>query len=434
MKIVHVKCKIVHGFSFITHVVLALSIKFIKQMKKQKTTYALTGVTGLLGRNVFFEILKDNLKNLNTIEIIILGRSSGHVSLKERIKMVFYEEGINYLSTHPDYLSELDSFLNTKMTYVTTDLSLTEAITVEEKKKLSKKTIDYFFHIAANTDFRDGMDTIESLNTQNVEGTAQILKLCEGLDIKSFGYVSSAYACGCTYGNVQPDYTNLNQNFRNHYEKTKLQGELLVRDYQKRSGVTCRIFRPSTISGKLLEDKKGEIYKFDVFYSCAHFFLKLKQRSYTGNIDNIYDEKVEMNIRIAVNFNAGLNIVPVDFASKVLYHVCKNDIEGSYFHLVNNEETSTTSYLGQIMKMLNITGYEFVDEIPEDLNPLEKFFYKSIGRIFTPYFIQDEINFATTNLQEFYTQQNLHCPKVDEENFQILLEYAKTRHFGLAVT
>ena len=402
-------------------------------MKQQKTTYALTGVTGLLGRNVFFEILKDNLQDLEQIEIIILGRPASDHSLKERIKKIFYDEGINYLSIHPDYLTEFDLFLDTRTIYIDTDLSKPEVITAEEKMKLSNKIIDHFFHIAANTDFRDSMDTIETLNRQNVEGTAQILELCKGLNVKAFSYVSSAYVCGCTYGDIEPHYTNLNQDFRNHYEKTKLMGEILVRQYQERSGVKCRIFRPSTISGRLIEDIKGEIYKFDVFYSWAHFFLKLKQKRYSGDLDGIYDETVEMNIRVALNFNAGLNIVPVDFAAKVLYHVCKHDIEGTHFHLVNNNETSNTLYMSKMMEILNITGYEFVDDIPEDMNPLEKFYYKSLGRIFTPYFVQDEINFDTTNLKEFYEQQNLHCPEVDEENFQILIEYAKTRHFGLAV-
>lgn len=230
-----------------------------------------------------------------------------------------------------------------------------------------------------------------------------------------------------------PDYTNLNQKFRNHYEKTKLQGEQLVKKYEKETKVRCRIFRPSTIAGKLIENVKGEIYKFDVFYGWAYFFLKYKAKEYKNNLNSIYDENMIMNARIAINNAAGLNIVPVDFAAKVLYQVCKQDIAGDYFHLVSDQETSHKLYLGKILEILNITGFSFVEGIPTDLNAFERFYYKTVDSVFTPYIHQKEINFNTDNLQELYAQQNLYCPVINEENLKILLGFAKTKNFGLVM-
>jgi nucleoside-diphosphate-sugar epimerase len=398
-----------------------------------KKTYALTGVTGLLGRNVFFEIIKDNLKNLNNIEFVILGRSSTKESLKNRIENIFFGEGINYLSVDIKNHLEFDEFFESNITYVEINLSSSKIISETEREKLVGKSISNFLHIAASTEFGDDPIVIETLNQQNVTGTAQILALCKGLNIEEFCYVSSAYACGKTYGDVSPDYTNLNQPFRNHYEKTKLQGEILVKEYQEITGVRCRIFRPSIIVGKLIENVKGEICKFDTVYGWAFFFLKWKVKNQPDGIDSIYDKKVDVELRIALNSATGLNLVPVDFAAKMLYQVCKQDLKGDYFHLVNNQETNSALALRKIFELFNISGYKLVETVPENLNPLESFYYKTIGNIFTPYVTQKEIRFNTDNLKEIYTEQNLHCPEVNENNLQVLLEFAKSKNFGLSM-
>ena len=397
------------------------------------TTYALTGVTGFLGRNVFFEIIKENLNNLNNIEFVILGRPANNQSLRKRIENIFFSEGINYLSVNPKDNLEFDSFFETRITYVEINLSSLKIISKTEREKLLGKSIKHFFHIAASTNFGNDPKVIETLNQQNVLGTSQILDLCKGLDIEEFCYVSTAYVCGETYGEVSPDYTNINQSFRNHYEKTKLLGELLVKEYQQKTGVRCRIFRPSIIIGKLIENIKGEICKFDTIYGWAYFFLKWKANYQSSDINTVYDKNVSVDLRIALNTTTGLNMVPVDFVAKMMYQVCKENLEGDYFHLVNNQETNNALTLKKIFELFNITGYKIVKSIPENLNSLESFYYKTIGNVFTPYVTQKEINFNTDNLQEIYAQQNLSCPAVDENNLQVLLNYAKSKNFGLTM-
>ena len=398
-----------------------------------KKIYALTGVTGLLGRNLLFEIIKDNLESLNAIEFIILGRSSSKQSLKKRVENIFFSEGITYISLNTKDQIDFNWFFEKNITYVEINLSSSTIISTTERSKLLGKSINYFFHIAASTDFGNDPKIIENLNQQNVIGTTKILELCKNLDIIEFCYVSTAYVCGKTYGEIYPDYTNSNQLFRNHYEKTKLQGELLVKEYQQVTGVRCRIFRPSIIVGKLIENTKGEISKFDTIYGWAYFFLKWKITSQRADISTVYEKNIIATMRIAVNTATGLNLVPVDFVAKVMYQVCKKDLPGVYFHLVNNQETKNVLILEKIFELFNITGYEMVDTIPDNLNSLESFYYKTIGNVFNPYVTQKEIIFNTDNLQEMYTEQNLSCPEVDQTNLQILLDYAKSKNFGLTI-
>lgn len=396
-----------------------------------RKTYALTGVTGLFGRNVFFEIIKDNLPHLDQISFIILGRSSLNQPLKNRVEDIFYSEGLNYLSVSTTENYDFEAFLATNITYVDINLSKFEIISDAERQKLIGKPIDYFFHVAAVTDFRNDPKVIETLNQQNVTGTAQVLELCKSLSIKEFCHVSSAYACGKTYGNIAPDYTNLNVSFRNHYEKTKLQGELLVKEYQQQTGVRCRIFRPSIIVGKLMEGIKGEICKFDTIYGWAYFFLKWKLKNVSNSIHAVYNKLTPVNLRIVIDAQTGLNLVPVDYAAKMMYQVCKQNLPGDYFHLVNKEETKSTLVLKKIFELFNITGYDLVRSIPEKMNEFESFYYKTIGAIFTPYVTQREMNFNTDNLKAIADAHNLHCPSVDSLALETLLNYAKVKNFGL---
>ena len=68
---------------------------------------------------------------------------------------------------------------------------------------------------------------------------------------------------------------------------------------------------------------------------------------------------------------------------------------------------------------------------PEDLNAEERFYYKTVGDIFTPYIHQDAINFNVDNLQDLYAQEDLRCPEINEENLKHLLSFAKSKNFGL---
>lgn len=395
--------------------------------------FALTGATGLLGRNFLFEIIKENLHELSSLEIIIFGRSTESQSLKNRIEVILFDEGIEYLGVDSNTPS-LREFVEQNMSFIDIDLSQSALkISQRDNELLQQKNIHHFFHIAASTDFRDNPKTIEWLQLTNVEGTAKILELASTLTIDNFAYVSSAYVCGHTFGNVNPDYVNMDQTFRNPYERSKLQGELLVKEYEKKQGVPCRIFRPSTIGGRLLENNKGGIPKFDVFYAWAAFFLRWKMKTSCEYLEDLYDKKTTFDVRIAINESAGLNIVPVDFAAKVMYQVAARNIEGTHFHLVNNQETRHNFYLKTLLESFNIDGFKFVDQKPADLNKLESFYYKTVGDIFTPYIGQEAIDFNIDNLKALYDEVNLSCPAINDENFDTLIAFAKEKNFGLPV-
>lgn len=401
-----------------------------------KLRIAITGATGLLGRNLLFEFLKQHFDDLNSLEIFILGRDKSDLSIERRIKDIVLNDGLDYLSlNNKNDIEKIKKYCDSGIRSIYTDLDEERLdIKWDDFKKLKEAPIDFFFHVAALTDFRNTPNVMKALKKTNVYGTKQTLQLMSAIKIGEFCYVGSAYSCGYTFGKIEPDYINFDQRFRNPYEQTKLEAEVLVRNYAKKTGTKCRYFRPSTICGRLIEHPVGAINKFDVFYAWAAFFLYMKLKHLNRiSRDEIYRIPFNVDMRLYYSLKSGVNIVPADYAAKVIYQVClQKDLNESYY-LSNNQETSHDMQISSILKVINIKGAKQVDFMPEQTNQLECFYYKTAGKIYTPYITADPMLFNVQNLNNVLQKAKLKCPPVDENNFSMLLEYAKKRDFGVDV-
>ena len=191
------------------------------------------------------------------------------------------------------------------------------SISPDDFKLLKSKNIDLFIHAAANSDFRSTPAIKRVLKEVNLNGTMRILNLVKQLDVSEFVYTSSAYCAGHINGDIQPDYINTTGVFRNPYEESKLEAELYLSSFAKINGLKYRIFRLTGIGGRLMEPPLGSVSKYDIFYGWGIFFLKAKLKALLS-LDNIYSSSVEMPIRIAANLDGNMNVVPVDYAAKII--------------------------------------------------------------------------------------------------------------------
>lgn len=385
---------------------------------KSISCYLLTGATGSLGRNLLFEILKQNLSQLSALHIIILGRDQDHYPLKKRIMDIIENDGVHYLALEQEEYESYTSSFEKIITCIHFELDSDSKLSPEDQKTLSLYPIDQAYHIASHIDFRDSELIREKLWAINVDGTKRVLNLIDTLNVKAFNYVGSAYACGKTSGDIAPDYVNFEQEFRNPYELSKLEAEVLVRKHSEtHSTVKHKFFRPSTISGRLLENKIGSISKFDVFYAWLFFFLRCKEKKH-GHIG--IEQAVEMSCRVTYSSDSGLNIVPVDYVAKALFILSHSDSKENSFHLVNDNECAHSLYVPAMANAINIKGIKAVTEAPlTELNQLEKLYYQTVGKIYTPY-----VNAKTMN---FKTPQNRalpKCPEINKENFSRLIDFA----------
>jgi nucleoside-diphosphate-sugar epimerase len=93
-----------------------------------------------------------------------------------------------------------------------------------------------------------GRGTDEELRRVNVEGTRAALEL--GADcarLTRFTHFSTAYVSGDRVGVVAEDELAEGQAFRNAYEETKFEAELLVR--RAMGSLPCTVLRPSIVAG-----------------------------------------------------------------------------------------------------------------------------------------------------------------------------------------
>src|SRR2546430_971975 len=153
------------------------------------------------------------------------------------------------------------------------------------------------YHLAAIYDLAVPLEIAQRVN---VDGTGNVLELCADCKkLERLNYVSTAYVAGDRKGVVYEHELALGQGFKNHYESTKFQAELWVRDAMDDVPVT--IYRPAIVVG---DSGTGETQKFDGPY----YILRTISRS------------MRMGGRIP-QFGASaapFNVVPVDFVVDAL--------------------------------------------------------------------------------------------------------------------
>ncbi len=394
---------------------------------------AITGVTGLLGRNLLLETIKQNRKKLSELKFVFFGRDSKKDNLKDRIIKILEEELKDYTDDESFDFEQIYGWFEQNVKLINYKLDVPQlGISIKDLEFLKKSKIDFFFHIAALTNLWHDEESKNQLEKANYFGTKYLVELVKELkNVGEFVYVGTAYSCGKTYGEIMPDYVNKGGHFRNNYERVKLEAELLVRDLEKETGQKCRYFRPSVVCGRMIEKPFGAVSKFDVFYGWGVFFAQLKKK-YVKNIENFIEEECRINLRYQISFDSGLNIVPVDYCAKIIYHCCFDNSPAKHVHLTYKQEIPHTFYFPLILKSLNIEGVVAVDELPANQNFDEKLYYKSLGKVFNPYMTSQSMLFNIDNIKDIVEKNNIEVPDfLDSANFNILLNYAKKEKYGL---
>lgn len=388
---------------------------------------AMTGPTSLLGRNLLFELFAQNLGQLDQLELLLLGRDQPETPLRERVKAMFAPMTPDRFSA--GQIDTIQDYLDRRACFIDIDLQTDKlAMSDDGFRQLAAAPIDYFFHVAALTDFRDLPIVVEMLKRTNVDGTRRVIELVSALRLGEFDFVSSAYTCGLTTGEIQPDYTNIHQGFRNPYEHSKLQAEIRAQLFHQRTGTRCRYFRPSTICGRLCDPPLGITYKFDVFYAIGAFFLGVKLQQYPWA--ERFSQPIDLDFRALYSQTSGLNIVPVDFVAQAMLAVCMSGDPGEAYHLVNDEETPHTLYVPMILDTLGVRGVTRVDVMPEQLNDVEAQYYARVGKMYTPYVTSAPILFNTDTVRAVLDGAQLRCPLITRDNFGLLMDYAQQQDFG----
>ncbi len=190
--------------------------------------------------------------------------------------------------------------------------------------------VDYVFHLAAIYNLAVPFAVAHRVN---VEGTGNVLDLCrDAVHLKRLAYVSTAYVAGKRTGVVYEHELAMGQDFKNHYESTKFQAEVWVRDVM--DDIPTTILRPAIVVG---DSVTGETEKFDGPY----YFLRAISRM----------RSLGLPMPELGSASAAFNVVPVDYIVAAIAAAAFDDQTlGETLHLVDPDPLSTHELVGLLSR------------------------------------------------------------------------------------
>ena len=172
--------------------------------------------------------------------------------------------------------------------------------------------------------------------TVNVHGTQMVNDFIKTIpNLKRYMYFSTAYVAGTREGILKEDELIRPTAFKNFYEETKFEAELLVE--QIKTVVPTTIIRPGIVRG---HSKTGETSKFDGPY----FFVNM--------IDRLSSLPVIPFVGRSQSF---INVVPIDFIIKSVIYCSENErAAGKTLHLTDPNPHPVEEVYRQMV--LSLTG------------------------------------------------------------------------------
>src|SRR5438105_11743546 len=170
----------------------------------------------------------------------------------------------------------------------------------------------------------------EEMVRVNVEGTRAALELAgDCRRLRRFTHFSTVFVSGDRVGVVAEDELAQGQAFRNAYEETKFEAELLVR--RAMGQLRATVLRPSIAVG---DSKTGEIDRFEGPYALAILLVT---------------SPVQVPVPLPGDGVAPLNAVPIDYVVDAAAAIHQDSrAVGRTFHLVDPNPSSSRRVYEQI--------------------------------------------------------------------------------------
>jgi thioester reductase-like protein len=253
------------------------------------------------------------------------------------------------------------------------------------------------FHLAAIYNLAVPLELAQRVN---VDGTGNVLELCAACErLERLNYVSTAYVAGVRKGVVYEHELALGQAFKNHYESTKFQAEVWVREAM--DDVPTTIYRPAIVVG---DARTGETQKFDGPYYMLRVISFCESRG--------------MPIPQFGRAAAPFNVVPVDFVVDALVAGSRSaDAVGETLHLVDPEPVTASELLTTLAR--EYASREPAYRLPPRLVETSLRF-EAVRNLFAGApresisYLNHPVRFDTRRAGDLLAGQGLRCPRFDE--------------------
>lgn len=270
----------------------------------------LTGATGFVGMALLARILQRTDRR-----VVVLVRAASQSEADARVAAL-----MSSVADSPgDYRD--------RVTAVRGDLTA-PGLGLGRRRDWIAEHVSEIIHGAASVSFNISVSRSRSIN---VEGTRRLLALAHdcaesGNGLRRMTYVSTAYVAGKRHGYAQESELEVGQSFRNAYEQSKHEAELLVHSERERLPLT--IVRPSIVVG---ERDTGWTSSFNVMYGPVRAAAAGALQVMPGRHDGILD------------------IVTVDYvADAILELAASPKAHGGTFQIVAGEQATTIGELSRL--------------------------------------------------------------------------------------
>jgi len=361
-------------------------------------TILLTGATGTLGSRILFSLLEEKFQEIEHIYLPVRERKSK--TPQSRIAVMLAS------SFAPDFIKKNIEAILYKITVVPAD-KLLSPITF-----LGKAKITHFIHSAGLVNLSTAPEAKEEIFEENLEFTKRIFNTYKDL-IGKFIYISTAFSVGNMEGIIPNDYLSSEPKaHRNHYEASKYATEKYVMQAGKESGIPVQILRPSVLGGNIMDTPSFFISKYMVFYLFAKFFHR---------------NTSEDSIRITANSESGLNIIPTDYAAKVIVAAFDTSIE--QLNIVHTKTTHINRGISKILETVDFNNFKLTSSVISIEtgfeSKLEKFYYDTIGVHLTPYLTSKACEWDTQVLESILPMPHYNL----EDYLGDTIKFAKAQGF-----
>jgi thioester reductase-like protein len=267
-----------------------------------------TGATGFLGQEILLRYLERSERPIYT-----LIRAENDLQATERLRSIL----VLLFGDADPYLSRVSA--------VAADVESAGLGLDDDRREELASRVTEIIHSAASVSFT--LPLSESRRV-NVEGTRRLLEFAElcqrrGGGLRRFCHISTAYVAGDHEGEFTEDQLEVGQGFRNAYERSKFEAELLVRERSARLPIL--ILRPSIVVG---ERSSGWTSSFNVLYPPLKAFAR-----------GAYPV-------IPARRSTPVDVVPVDYVADAVYELVEGSKDGlGVYHLVSGRRATTVGRL-----------------------------------------------------------------------------------------
>jgi thioester reductase-like protein len=239
---------------------------------------------------------------------------------------------------------------------------------------------------------------LEVAQKVNVEGTANVLDLCARCkQLDRLNYVSTAYVAGMRTGVVYEHELIMGQQHKNHYESTKFQAEVWVRE--RMGDIPTTVYRPAIVVG---DSQTGETQKFDGPY----YLLRTIARAGGGPLATFGRAE------------APFNVVPVDFIVDAIATAASDpQAVGKTLHLVDPDPITAADLFRALAR--EYAGREPSFRVPPKLVE-SSLRFDTVRKQFggAPFesiqYLNHAVRFDTRRADEVLGRNGLRCPRFEE--------------------